>query len=49
MPVSAQENEGIENLQRTLDSWLLDAEPKMTGRIESPYEKAVPAGKGEYS
>lgn len=49
VPVSAKENEGIENLQRTLDSWLLEAEPKMIGRIESSYEKAVPAGRGEYS
>ncbi len=47
--VSARENEGIENLQRTLDSWLLEAEPEMTGRIESSYEKATPAGRGEYS
>ena len=49
VPVSAKENEGIENLQRTLDSWLLEGEPKMTGGIESSYEKAAPVGRGEYS
>ncbi|MGB8340621.1 MAG: GTPase ObgE [Chthoniobacterales bacterium] len=49
VPVSARENQGIENLQRTLDSWLLEAEPKVTDRIESSYEKAAPVGRGEYS
>jgi GTPase len=49
VPVSAKENEGIENLQRTLDSWLLKGEPKISGGIESSHEKAAPVGRGEYS
>src|SRR5262249_17226557 len=47
VPVSAKENQGIEDLKAHLDRWLCEAELEMKGKKGSGYKRATALSTGE--